>query len=87
MMKMVRCSLAKAFSRSLGDRPGYRSSSSWLVTKVTSRHRLVFRSANCHFSSSRVELMAYTMFCTVCCKNSGVRSWAVITFSQSHWST
>ena len=77
------------FLRCFGVKSGYLSSSSCVVINATSRPRwmLFFSSGNFQRSSSDVAQTASTMSRTVSCRNSSVRWSAVITRSQSHWST
>ena len=86
MRKVTGWSFTQASSRSLGDRSGQRSSSSWVVTKDTSsssRGRGVSW-GNTERRVDWVSRMAATMVFTVCWRYSTVRSRGAITFSQSH---
>ena len=65
MRKTVGCSRRIAFSRSLGVLSGQRSSSSCVVTKYTSRLRLLCREGNATSRASAVSQIAPTMSRTV----------------------
>jgi len=87
MRNTVWCSAQMACSRSLGVLSGQRSSSSWVVTKYTSRSSLTRRLGKATFNASLVSHTAATMARTVAFRYASFRSSREMIFSQSHWST